>query len=341
MWLGIAGTYRKHETVDVVYRPAGAARSRPAWSPSRTSQSEAAASSGWRDARLRVARPRSRSNVAQRRVDRVGSRPPRSARVRRSRRSRSAGDRLPRGRRAQPAPRRAPGPGRAAAARPARPAPPRAAFVRHSPLRAIRHAAPTTRPPATTSRRSHPPRLDELLRERSVLAEPRLSLQPDERRVELVRGRAPLDVASPAAEPRLEHDRELGRRPRGARAEEGGVRMRQAGEPERARGQQLVVGDDERTGRVPHVHAAGRRAARARSVPRSMPSRPSPHVEPAQRDVPRLEGRQGACAGRAARTPAPKRSAAATSASFVALRRWATTANLMPRSCGASGLGWA
>jgi hypothetical protein len=36
------------------------------------------------------------------------------------------------------------------------------------------------------------------------------------------------------------------------------VRVRQAGEPERARGQQLVVDDDEGSGRVPDVHAAGR-----------------------------------------------------------------------------------
>jgi len=36
------------------------------------------------------------------------------------------------------------------------------------------------------------------------------------------------------------------------------VRVRQAGEPERASGQQLVVGDDEGAWRVPHFHAAGR-----------------------------------------------------------------------------------
>src|SRR5262249_58157290 len=37
------------------------------------------------------------------------------------------------------------------------------------------------------------------------------------------------------------------------------ARVRQPGEPERACGQQLVVGDDERAGRVPDVHAAGRK----------------------------------------------------------------------------------
>ena len=36
MWLGIAGTYRKHETVDVVYESGGRRRSRPASSSSRT-----------------------------------------------------------------------------------------------------------------------------------------------------------------------------------------------------------------------------------------------------------------------------------------------------------------
>ena len=48
MWLGIAGTYRKHETVDVVYEAGGRRGSRPASCRSRTSQSEAAARSGWR-----------------------------------------------------------------------------------------------------------------------------------------------------------------------------------------------------------------------------------------------------------------------------------------------------
>ena len=42
-----------------------------------------------------------------------------------------------------------------------------------------------------------------------MLAEPGLLLQPDERRLELAPGRAPLDVAAPAAEARLQHEGEL------------------------------------------------------------------------------------------------------------------------------------
>ena len=67
--------------------------------------------------------------------------------------------------------------------------------------------------------------------------------------------------------------------------------MRQAGEPKRAGGQQLVVGDDESSGRISHVHAAGREplelAGAALDAVEALP-----HVEPGQRDVPRLEGRQ-------------------------------------------------
>jgi hypothetical protein len=69
------------------------------------------------------------------------------------------------------------------------------------------------------------------------------------------------------------------------------VRVRQAGEPQRACGQQLVVGDDEGSGRISHVHAAGREPLELAGAALDAVE-PLPHVEPRQRDVPRLEGRQ-------------------------------------------------
>ena len=124
-----------------------------------------------------------------------------------------------------------------------------------------------------------------------MLAEPRPPLQPDERRVELLGRRAPLDVAPPAAEPRLEHDRELGdgRGQRGT--DERGVRVRQAGEPERARGQQLVVGDDEGCRWVPYVHAAGREPLELAGAAFDAVELLA-NVEARERDVSRLEERE-------------------------------------------------
>ncbi len=49
MWLGIAGTYRKHETVDLVYEADGRREVETGLAPQpyERTQSDAAASSGW------------------------------------------------------------------------------------------------------------------------------------------------------------------------------------------------------------------------------------------------------------------------------------------------------
>ena len=69
------------------------------------------------------------------------------------------------------------------------------------------------------------------------------------------------------------------------------MRMRQAGEPERACGQQLVVSDDEAAGRIPHVHAAGHEPLQLAGAAFDAVE-PLAHVEPRERDVSRFERRQ-------------------------------------------------
>ena len=102
MWLGIAGTYRKHETVDVVYERDGRRRSRPACSPSRTTRVRPRASSDCcTTASSSAATRRRRRRVQARRA--AGSRRRRSPRGRGNRCSGSAGGRRRRGRRRRPA----------------------------------------------------------------------------------------------------------------------------------------------------------------------------------------------------------------------------------------------
>ncbi len=69
------------------------------------------------------------------------------------------------------------------------------------------------------------------------------------------------------------------------------MRVRQAGEPERARGQQLVVGDDEGCRWVPHVNAAGREQLELAGAAFDAVE-PLAHVEPREREVSRLEKRE-------------------------------------------------
>lgn len=173
-----------------------------------------------------------------------------------------------------------------------------------------------------------------------MLAKPRLPLEPNERRVELVRRRAQLDVPSPAAEARLEDERQLGHIRGLRRADERRVRVRQSGEPERACGQQLVVGHDERGWRVPHVYAAAREslqlAGAAFDAVESLA-----HVKPGdERDVPGSRDVNALC-GSTSSESRPQARAAATSASFVALRLWDATTNLTSRSCGRATARWA
>ena len=69
------------------------------------------------------------------------------------------------------------------------------------------------------------------------------------------------------------------------------MRVRQPGEPKRPGGQQLVVGDDECSGRIPHVDAAGREPLQLAGAALDAVEALA-HVEPGERDVPRLEERQ-------------------------------------------------
>ncbi len=117
------------------------------------------------------------------------------------------------------------------------------------------------------------------------------------------------------------------------------MRVRQAGEPERPCGQQLVVRDDEGAGRIPHVHAAGREPLQLAGAALDAVELLA-HVEPGERDVSRLEQRKRPVRLDDRGLEPPGAAAAATSASFVALRRWATTANFMPKSCGRSPQRW-
>ena len=69
------------------------------------------------------------------------------------------------------------------------------------------------------------------------------------------------------------------------------MRVRQSGEPKRPGGQQLVVGDDQGSGRIPYVHAAGREPLELAGAALDAVDALA-HVESGERDVPRLEGRQ-------------------------------------------------
>ena len=67
--------------------------------------------------------------------------------------------------------------------------------------------------------------------------------------------------------------------------------MRQPGEPERACGQQLVVRRGERARRIEHHDPAGREPLEL-ELPALDSVEPLAHVEPAERDVARLEDAQ-------------------------------------------------
>jgi hypothetical protein len=69
------------------------------------------------------------------------------------------------------------------------------------------------------------------------------------------------------------------------------VRVRQSGVPERPRGQQLVVRHDESGWRVPHVDAAGHEPLQLAGAALDAVELLA-HIEPGERDVSRLEGRQ-------------------------------------------------
>ena len=117
-----------------------------------------------------------------------------------------------------------------------------------------------------------------------------------ERLVEVGCGAAEDDVASPAAESRLEHEGQLGRRRRHPLRDQPRVRVRQAGEAESARGQQLVVRGDERGRAVEHLDAGHRHPLELERAALDAVE-PLADVEPPQRDVSRLEDSQGVARG--------------------------------------------
>jgi hypothetical protein len=88
-----------------------------------------------------------------------------------------------------------------------------------------------------------------------VFAEPAAEREARERAVEILLRATEDDVSAPAAEARLQDERQLRRGRRHPLGDEPRVRMRQGGEPERPRREQLVVCADERAGRVEHVDA--------------------------------------------------------------------------------------
>src|SRR5581483_7994716 len=133
-----------------------------------------------------------------------------------------------------------------------------------------------------------PDRWDELLRERAVLAKPLPEGGALECGVELRRGPAEDDIAAPASEARLEHEGEVGRDRRHSFRDEPGVGMRQPGEAECARRQELVVCGDERARTVEHFDA-GLGETPELDGTALHPVELAADVEPPQRDVSRLE----------------------------------------------------
>ena len=103
---------------------------------------------------------------------------------------------------------------------------PSATFVRHSPRRARGETAPTTRPPATSEPQVVAARRHELLTTPPVAVNQTRWRSVLDRERELVVRVAAHDVAAPAAEARLEHDRRLELGPREPRRDVHRARMR-------------------------------------------------------------------------------------------------------------------
>ena len=95
-------------------------------------------------------------------------------------------------------------------------------------------------------------------------------------------------VAPPAAEARLQHERQLRRRRRRAVCDQPRARVRHAGTPEDARGEQLVVRGHECRRRIQNLDTARGEALEV-GLPLLHPVERLADVEPPQRDVPRLE----------------------------------------------------
>ena len=174
---------------------------------------------------------------------------------------------------------------------------PRATFVRHSPGAATRRTAPTTRPPATTSRRSKPRGRDELLRDCTGGLVPGPRLEVGERAHDALLVVAPDHVLAPRAEARLEDERRLELRLRQPWRDMHGARVRHACVEQRVRRRELVVRCDERLAAVQDGHPG-----RVETL-----ERPEPRLDSVERRRGRRAGRARCPRGRVGRVPAPAR----------------------------------
>ena len=163
--------------------------------------------------------------------------------------------------------------------------------MRHSPGGAIRLAAPTTRPPATTRRRSWPSGGISSCATAPVARNQSRHERPVEHGAQLLAITAEADVLAPAAEARLDDRRKVEVGQRRVPLDQHRPRVRQPGPAQQARGQQLVVGEDDRVRPVQHPDA---RLVEPLERPEPVldPVERLAHVEPRERDVPAAERQQ-------------------------------------------------
>jgi hypothetical protein len=165
---------------------------------------------------------------------------------------------------------------------------PSATFVRHSPGAATRRNGADNTPAHNHEPEVAPRRRHQLLDERAVLHVPRLVADSLERRLELLLGLASHDVTPPAPVARLEDDRwgERVERPITLDVATGG--LRDTGPAEESRGEELVVGGEQRARVVQHRNAArGEDPQSPEPVLDAVERRP--HVEPSERGISRCE----------------------------------------------------
>ena len=127
--------------------------------------------------------------------------------------------------------------------------------MRHSPGGASRRSAPTTRPPATITRRSYPSGGHEFLDQHAMPAKPAPLANRRQAPLQLPEVAAEHHVLAPAAEPRLEHERELDLPNVLEALSVERVRVGYAGVCEPERGLALVVRCEECGWRVQQPHA--------------------------------------------------------------------------------------
>jgi hypothetical protein len=151
----------------------------------------------------------------------------------------------------------------------------------------VRRPPPITPPQATIVAE----RRDQLLRDRAGRTEPAPTREPFERLLELGAVAAQRHLAPPAAEARLDDDREVEVGRLAVLLDQPRLRMRQPGAAQRPRRQHLVVRAQERRRRVEHGDAGKGEPLHGRQ-PVLDAAEVLAHVEPNQRDVAPLEPQQ-------------------------------------------------